>query len=118
MQKPRRSWVFACNTRFARSNLFARKQKSEAFLLRSLYCICKPDSVPPAGGGQSFIWDEYCYSPQAALLLPRVVATSTALHAGRNFAVAPEALLSRFNQRGETLLVALASQLERLCSHP
>lgn len=30
---------------FAKAGLFVRKQKSEAFLLRSLLCAYKPDSV-------------------------------------------------------------------------
>lgn len=54
------------------------------------HCAIEPGSVPrPRADEQSYIWDECCHSPQAALLSPRVVMTSTALHTGRNLAVAP-----------------------------
>lgn len=57
------------------------------------HCAFKPGSVPrPRADEQSYIWDECCHSPQAALLSPRVVMISTALHTGRNLAVASEPL--------------------------
>ncbi len=61
----------------------------------------------------SFIWDDCHQSPQAALSSVHVAQTSTALHAGRNFAVAPFLFPKRL-----ILADAVASQRGRLCSHP
>lgn len=52
-KKARGPFSSALGFGFAEGDLFARKQKSEAFLLRSLHCVDKPDSVPilPTEGG-------------------------------------------------------------------
>ena len=126
-----------------RSDLFVRKQKSEAFLLRSLHCIelfasrkaicllkrkratlvcvarCAASisrilsGLPVGRQGQPCIWDSRYRPPQATLLFPRVVETSTVLHAGRIFAVAPPMF-----PLGLILADPFASRLRRLCSHP
>ena len=103
----------------AKGNLFARKQKSEAFLLRSLRCVCKPDSVIKeaftSSNVRSCIWDECCHSPQAAL--PTVISienhgwTRPCTQVG-TFAVSSASFDATIP------FGTLASRHRRFCSHP
>ena len=57
--------------------------------------VSKPNSVPPAGGEQPYIWDRYRYRPLAALPDLR---RDTALHRSKDFAVAPSVFAEAYNQ--------------------
>lgn len=70
---------------------------------------------PAFADGQVCIWDRDYSQPQAALLLPRVVVTSTALHRSKDFAVAP-ACCHAIIPKGASHLSARASLFAPLAS--
>lgn len=99
------------------------KAQKKTALSGGFFCTVKPDSVPSLSRiGQLFIWDCCYQQPQAALHSHAVMFSNfknsaarpgTALHASRNFAVAPDMFPYRL-----ILADFLASRLGRLCSHP